>query len=295
MIKKVLITGGSGLLGQYINIEAAKENEILTLHNHNIGNCNEFNSIKADIVNFNLMKEIFSSFKPNVVIHTAAVTNPIPLPGQYPKEVYNVNVNVTKYIAELCKQFDAKLIYISTDLVYAGYRGSMLNEGAKLIPVSLYAETKLMGETKVDETLENYLILRTALLYGFGLNHSRCHFHKMNEQLQRGKPVKLFFDQFRTPISLENTAEIITEIVTMDITNEIINLGGFERVSRYELGEILCSVAGYDKSLLEKISLNDISELPKVEDVSLNTDKLQAFGFKQMNIEESISKIIRVI
>jgi hypothetical protein len=47
--------------------------------------------------------------------------------------------------------------------------------------------------------------------------------------------------------------------------------------------------------LLEKISLNDISELPKVEDVSLNTDKLQAFGFKQMNIEESISKIIRVI
>jgi dTDP-4-dehydrorhamnose reductase len=295
MIKKVLITGGSGLLGQYINIEAAKENEILTLHNHNIGNCNEFNSIKADIVNFNLMKEIFSSFKPNVVIHTAAVTNPIPLPGQYPKEVYNVNVNVTKYIAELCKQFDAKLIYISTDLVYAGYRGSMLNEGAKLIPVSLYAETKLMGETKVDETLENYLILRTALLYGFGLSHSRCHFHKMNEQLQRGKPVKLFFDQFRTPISLENTAEIITEIVTMDITNEIINLGGFERVSRYELGEILCSVAGYDKSLLEKISLNDISELPKVEDVSLNTDKLQAFGFKQMNIEESISKIIRVI
>jgi hypothetical protein len=81
----------------------------------------------------------------------------------------------------------------------------------------------------------------------------------------------------------------------MDITNEIINLGGFERVSRYELGEILCSVAGYDKSLLEKISLNDISESPKVEDVSLNTDKLQAFSFKQMNIEESISKIIRVI
>ena len=80
----------------------------------------------------------------------------------------------------------------------------------------------------------------------------------------------------------------------MNITNETINLGGVERVSRYELGEILCSVAGYDKSLLEKISLNDIPELPKVEDVSLNTDKLQALGFKQMSIEESISKIIRV-
>jgi dTDP-4-dehydrorhamnose reductase len=88
--------------------------------------------------------------------------------------------------------------------------------------------------------------------------------------------------------------EIITKIVQMDISNETINIGGVGRVSRYEMGEILCSVAGYDKSLLEKISLNDVPDLPKVEDASLNTDKLQSHGFKQMSIEESISKIIRV-
>ncbi len=294
MSKKILLTGGSGLLGQYLNIEAEEENEILTLYNNNIGNCEEFNRAKADITNFNLMEEIFSSFKPNVVIHTAAVTNPIPLRDQNPKDVYNVNVNATKNTAELCKQFDAKLIYISTDLVYAGYRGSMLKEDAKLIPVSLYAETKLMGEMKVKETLENYLILRTALLYGFGLNNSRCHFQKMTGELRNDKPVKLFVDQFRTPIALQDAVEIITKIAQMDITNETINLGGVERVSRYELGEIFCSVAGYDKSLLQKISLDDIPELPKVEDVSLNTDKLQSHGFKQMSIEESISKIIGV-
>jgi len=294
MSRKFLLTGGSGLLGQYLNIEAAKENDILTLYNNNVGNCDEFKSTKADITNFNLMEEIFSTFKPNVVIHTAAVTNPIPLSSQNPKDVYNVNVNATKNIADLCNRFDTKLIYISTDLVYAGYRGSMLKEDAKLIPVSLYAETKLMGEMKVKETLENYLILRTALLYGFGLNHSRCHFHKMNEELKNDKPVKLFVDQFRTPIYSQDAVEIITKIAHMDIRNETINLGGVERVSRYEMGEILCSVAGYDKSLLQKISLDDIPELPKVEDVSLNTDKLQAHGFNQMSIEESISKIIRV-
>jgi len=293
MRKKILITGGSGLLGQYLNIEAAKENKILTLHNKIVGNCNEYKNIKADITNFNLMGELFSSFKPNMVIHTAAVTNPIPLPGQNPKDVYNLNVNATKNIAVLCKQFNTKLIYISTDLVYAGYRGSMLNEAAKLIPVSLYAETKLMGEMKVKETSENYLILRTALLYGFGLNHSHCHFHKMNDELKSGKPVKLFVDQFRTPISLQVAVEIITKIAQMDITNEIINLGGVERVSRYELGEILCAVAGYDNLLLEKISLNDISELPKVEDVSFNTDKLQSLGFKVKKIENSIVDIFK--
>ena len=292
MSNKILITGGSGVLGQYLNIEAAKENEILTLYKNNVGNCDEFKSIKADIINFNLMKEIFYSFKPNVVIHTAAVTNPILLPGQDPKDVFNINVTATKNIAELCKQFNAKLIYISTDLVYAGYRDSMLKEDAKLIPVSLYAETKLIGEMKVKETLENYLILRTALLYGFGLNHSRCHFHKMNEELKNGKPIKLFVDQFRTPISLQETVHIITKIAQMDITNEIINLGGVERASRYELVEILCSFAGYDKSLLQKITLDDVPQLPKVEDVSLNTDKLQSLGIKQMSIEESIRGMI---
>ena len=104
----------------------------------------------------------------------------------------------------------------------------------------------------------------------------------------------MFVDQFRTPISLQEAVQIITKIAQMDIANETINLGGVERVSRYELGEILCSVGSYDKSLLQKISLDDVTELPKVEDASLNTDKLQSLGFKQMSIEESISKIIHV-
>jgi dTDP-4-dehydrorhamnose reductase len=52
----------------------------------------------------------------------------------------------------------------------------MLNEESKLIPVSLYAETKLMGEIKIKETFDNYLILRIALLYGFGLGKKKNHF-----------------------------------------------------------------------------------------------------------------------
>ena len=291
-MKKILTTGGSGLLGQYINIEANKFFELLTLFNSNIGNCNKFNSAKVDIKNFDLVKELFSSFKPDIVIHTAAITNPVPRSGQSSIEIYATNVNATKNIAQLCKEIDAKLIHISTDLVYAGYRGSMLTEDAKLIPASLYAETKLMAEMKIKETLENYLILRTALLYGFGLTHSRSHFHKMNDELKNNKPVNLFTDQFRTPIELSEAAKIIIQLARMDLINETINLGGEERVSRFELGKILCSVADYDKSLLQKINLENVPEVPKVEDVSLNTDKLQSLGIKTKTIEENILKII---
>lgn len=292
-MKKVLITGGSGLLGQYINRAATQKFNIYTLFRNKLGNCGNFPSSKIEIQNKNELQIIFEKVRPDIVIHTAAISNPQPIATQTTKEYFDTNVTATKIIAELCERYHSKLVYISTDLVYAGYRGSFLKEDAKLIPATLYAETKLMGEMKVKETTENYLILRTALLYGLGLNHSRCHFHNMFENLKIRKLVKLFSDQFRTPISLNDASRIIIELASIGVKEETINLGGLERVSRYELGEILCSIAGFDIDLLQKITMDEIPNFPKVEDVSLNTEKLQSFVLKPRTIEENIRVIFQ--
>ena len=249
MKKKILITGGSGLFGQYLNIELSKENEILTLFDNNAGNCRDFNSLKIDITDRESLGKIINIFKPDTIVHTASVSNPQRAASMEPREVYKINVEATKNIAELCNQHKAKLIYTSTDLVYAGYRGSMLNENAKIIPISLYAETKLMGEIKIREIFDNYIILRMALLYGVVLNQSKNHFHQMYNDLKEGKVVKLFYDQFRTPLSLLEAARILNEVCELTIEGEIINFAGKERVSRLELGEILCEVAGFNKNL----------------------------------------------
>jgi dTDP-4-dehydrorhamnose reductase len=285
---RILITGGSGLLGQYLNIELSKKNKILTLHNSNIGNCKDFNSVKVDITNQSDLKNIFDDFKPEVVIHTAAISNPILPDNITPKDVYKINVEATNSLAEFCDKHKSKLIYTSTDLVYAGYRGSMLKEDAKLIPVSLYAETKLMGEIKIQQTFDNFIILRTALLFGLGLNHSMNHFHKMFLDLKQNKEVKLFTDQYRTPLSLLEASRIIKEIIKLDIKSEIINFGGGERVSRYKLGKKLCEISGFDRNLLIKIKMDDVPEVAKVEDVSMETDKLQSYGIKQKSLDEMI-------
>ncbi len=290
---KILITGGSGLLGQYLNLQLAKNNEILTFYNSQIGNCKNFNSARVDITNQEKLNEIFSSFKPEVVIHTAAVSNPNIASKLSSKDVYKINVNATKNFAELCEKYKSKLIYTSTDLVYAGYRGSMLVEEGKLIPVSIYAETKLMGEVKIQETFDDYIILRTALMYGIGLNNSKCHFHEMYNNLKDGKQARLFTDQFRTPLALLDAARMIDELIQKDIKNEIINFGGPERVSRFQLGEKLCEATSLDKNLLIPISMNDIPDMPQVADVSMNTDKLKSYGIKQNSIDECISQIIK--
>ena len=155
---KIFITGGSGLLGQYLNIEMSKKHEILTQYKSNIGNCGNFNNVKFLITDYDKLEEVFIEFKPEVVIHTAAVSNAEKADVLPADVVYEINVNAASKLAELCSRYNSKLVYLSTDLVYAGYRGSMLKEDAKLIPISLYAETKLMGERKIQETFGNYII-----------------------------------------------------------------------------------------------------------------------------------------
>lgn len=292
---KIFITGGSGLLGQYLNIELSKYHTILTQYHLNPGNCVEFNNVRLDLTNSSALKEVFSDFNPDIVLHIAAISNPQLAEKIDSKTVYAINVKATEQLAQLCKIHNTKLIYTSTDLVYAGYRSSMLKEDAKLIPVSLYAETKLMGEVKIQDTFNDYIILRTALLSGFGLNHSTNHFHQMYQNLKDGKEVKLFTDQYRTPLSVIDAARMINQLIQKDIKTEILNFGGKERVSRYELGEILCEIAGFDKNLLVKITMDDLPGLNKVEDVSMNTDRLQSFGIKSISISGSIEKILNEI
>lgn len=289
---KIIITGGSGLLGQYLNITLSKENEILTLYNGNKGNCKDFPSLKVDIADSNKMRSVFDEFPPDVVIHSAAVSSPAFADLLPAKKVYEINVSSTKNIADLCKSHNSKIIYTSTDLVYAGYRVSMLAENAKLIPASLHAETKLVGEKKIMEVFDNYVILRLALLIGFGLNHSTNHFQKMYNDFKSGREVKLFSDQFRTPLSVIEAARIISELIKLNIKGEIINLGGKERLSRMEIGERLCEVEGFAKSLIIKTSMNEIPGTQQVADVSLNTSKIQSFGIKLKNFDESLLQIL---
>jgi dTDP-4-dehydrorhamnose reductase len=289
---KIFITGGSGLLGQYLNLILSGENEILTQYLTKPGNCIFYSSCMVNITDYKKIKTILVDFKPDIIIHSAAISSPQICEILPSKIVYDVNVTASQKLAELASSIKAKLVYISTDLVYAGYRGSMLKEDGKLNPMSLYAESKLMGEEKIKETSDNYIILRTSLLYGFGLSGTLNHFHSMYNYLKEGKRVQLFYDQYRSPLSLWEAARTISVIIRLNLKNEIFNFGGRERVSRLELGERLCRIAGLDDSLIEKISMDDIPIIPEVADVSMNTDKLQSLGISLKSINESINEII---
>ena len=290
---RILITGGSGLLGQYLNVELSKKDEILTLYNSNKGNCGRFNSLRCNLRYSGKVSDIFTRFRPDAVVHTACYSRP-EICAKLPKEeVYAINVQATENIARLCNENNTRLIYTSTDLVYKSSETGMVTEDSELNPLTLYARTKLEGETAVQKNSVNYIILRTALLIGFGLEHSRNNFHLTFENLKNGKEVRLFNDQYRTPLSLPEAADFIGKLIYSEVKNEIINFGGAERVSRYEIGKVMCEECGFDSNLIKEISCHDVAGVPQVPDVSMNTEKLRSLGLVQKSLRENINLICR--
>lgn len=289
---KILITGGSGMLGGELNKIFSAKNEILSLYNSSIGNCDDYNLTKLDITNPKLLNSVFLEFNPDLVIHTAAISTSALADKLSLKTVNGINVLATKNIAELCDKYSAKLIYTSTDLVYAGYRGTLLEENSKLVPISLYAETKLMGEIKIQNTFDNYIILRTALMFGIGKEFGRNHFNQIYNKLKSGKKNRLFDDQFRSPFAFSEAAQIIEQLSKLDLKSEIINFGGTEKFSRYQLGEILCKEFNFSSELVIPISMEDVEMPYKVADVSMNITKLTSYGVKQQSVSETIKKMV---
>jgi dTDP-4-dehydrorhamnose reductase len=286
---RILITGGSGLLGQYLNIKLSEKDEILTLYNSNKGNCGRYNSLKCNLRYPGKLSDIFTRFRPDAVVHTACYSRPEICAKLPEEEVYALNVQATESISRLCNENNTRLIYTSTDLVYKSSETGMLTEDSELNPLTLYAQTKLEGESAVRKYSDNHIILRTALLIGFGLEHSRNNFHLTFENLKNGKEVRLFKDQFRTPLSLTEAADFIGKLITSEEKNETINFGGAERVSRYEIGKLMCEECGFDSNLIKEISCRDVAGVPQVPDVSMNTRKLQSLGLVQNSLRENIN------
>lgn len=288
--KRVLITGGSGFLGQYLNVELNKYFDILTTFNTHPGNCTDFKSAMIDLRNTNALTNLFKNFKPEIVIHTAAYSTPDICNKVDRNEVLRFNVQLIEELVNLCNEYNAKLVFTSTDLVYKT-SDNLIKEDGELEPKSFYAETKLMAEEIIQNNANSFLILRTSLLYGIGLSHIRTHFQNMLEALENNEKVNLFFNQYRTPLEAKDGARIISELLKKDIKNETINFGGSEKISRYAMGELVCDIFNLKKDNLVKTDGVEILGDIFVQDVSMNTQKLQNYGVKQMPIKDVLEEI----
>lgn len=168
--------------------------------------------ISLDITDAKKVSETIKSLKPDAVVHCAAWTA-VDLAEDVDKQekVRDINVNGTKYIAEACKEVDAKMVYLSTDYVFDGQGEKPWEPDDKNYkPLNVYGQTKLEGELAVSSTLDKYFIVRIAWV--FGLN-GKNFIKTMVNVAKNHDEVRVVNDQIGTPTYTLDLAVLLVDML----------------------------------------------------------------------------------
>ena len=278
---KVLVTGAGGQLGYDVIKELNKRNIDF------IGADKE----EFDITDFEASRKFITDHMPEAVIHCSAYTA-VDKAEDEPELCYLVNAVGTKNIAEICKEIDAKMVYISTDYVFDGTKDGFYEIDDIPNPINVYGNTKLAGEKVVREILEKYFIVRISWVFGINGNNF------VKTMLRLGKEhdeLNVVADQIGSPTY---TVDLATLLVDMIHTNKygIYHATNEGECSWAEFAEEIFKVASMD------VKVNHISttEYPtkanrpmnsKMSKISIENNNFNKLSLWNKSLEKYINEI----
>jgi dTDP-4-dehydrorhamnose reductase len=224
---------------------------------------------QIDLTDFAAVRELFRRQSPQLIIHCAALSQS-PACQANPSLARKINTESTALLAELAA--DLPLIFFSTDLVFDGRTGNY-DESAAVNPLSIYAETKVAAEKMVLAN-PRHTVIRTSLNGGISLSGNRGFNEELRRAWKEGRTLRLFNDEFRSPIPAEVTARAIWELAASNQPG-LYHLAGSERLSRWQIGSLLATRWPQLNPKIEAASLKEYSGAPRAPDSSLNSAKLQ--------------------
>ena len=260
--RAIWITGAGGLIGSWLVKTTPRFLQATTLR--------ALTRAQVDLSDFAAVAREFARQPPQLVVHCAALSRS-PECEQQPSLARKLNVDLTALLAELSAAIP--FIFFSSDLVFDGRQGNY-DEAAPVNPLSVYGETKAVAEQIVLRN-PRHTVVRTSLNSGVSPSGDRG----LEEQLQRswaaGRLTRLFVDEFRCPIPAEVTARAIWELVAQSATG-LYHLAGSERLSRWQIGQLVAGRCPHLNPQLEPASLKDYQGAPRPADSSLNCAKVQS-------------------
>tara|TARA_B100000768_G_scaffold37977_1_gene36638 strand:+ start:501 stop:1403 length:903 start_codon:yes stop_codon:yes gene_type:complete len=263
MSKKILITGSNGLLGQKLISLLKNDHQLLaTSSGQNIINDkSNYSYSSLDITDAKSVELLFHSFKPDVVINTAAMTNVDGCEDEKDK-CFDINVKAVQTLADLCQDSNAHLIHISTDFIFDGQDGPY-KEDDLANPLSYYGKSKYESELVLDESKANWTILRTIILYGTADNLKRNNIVLWGRKaLKDGQSLNIIDDQFRSPTLAEDLAQACRLALEKNAFG-IYNVSGKDIMSIFEMVERMADFYKCDKSNINKISSDTLNQKAK--------------------------------
>ncbi len=287
---RILITGASGFLGSHLIRGLSRDYAVSGSYCRNPGTLPPCGTLFLDVTDPDGVRNALRARELHVIVHTAAVSNP----DQCEKDrdaAYQTNVRGTENLAACAREHGILFIYISTDLVFDGERG-YYTETDPPRPCNYYAETKRLGEEAVQGRCDRWIILRTALMYGWGTGASGSFVDWLSGNLEAGRVCGLFRDQFRSFLYAGDAAPAIRTLLEKGVKNRIMHLGGPERLSRYEFGLKFAEAFGYSRDLIRPILMADLpGYTARGRDCSLRTEEFTMLGFRPRTVGEGLAEM----
>ena len=277
---KVLITGGSGMLGQDLVRTVPPGIEVVAL-----------GSKELDITNLELLEKLIKQVVPDRVIHCAAWTD-VDGCEKDPAKAELVNYTGTCNVGTICGQLEIPICYISTDFVFDGTNNIPYNENDSTNPISVYGKTKLMGEEWIKQHLSSFFIVRTSWLFGVsGKNFVATMLRLAKENM----PIKVVNDQYGSPTFTEDLARAIWSLVTGDKFGlyHVTNSGS---CSWYEFAGEIFKIAGIDREILP-VTTKELNRPAKRPAYSvLSNNKWHQSGFIPLrHYKEALSAYLSIL
>lgn len=255
------VTGAGGLIGNYL-LQLAPE-------------CAPQWRVRGrtradlDLTDSVAVRHAFAADRPALVIHCAALSRS-PDCEANPGLARQLNVEVTRTLAELCAT--TPLVFFSTDLVFDGRKGDY-DEAAAPNPLNVYAQTKAEAERAVLAH-PRHLVIRTSLNGGTSPTGDRAFNEELRRAWQAGRTLRLFTDEYRSPIHASVTARAVWELALGGATG-VYHVAGAERLSRWQIGQLVAARCPELRPRIEASSVKDYHGVPRPPDTTLNCAKAQ--------------------
>jgi dTDP-4-dehydrorhamnose reductase len=262
MTRKLLLTGASGYLGQTI-LEDARGWEILALSYARRVQRPGISAEQVDLRDAEATQAVVRAFKPNVIVHAAA--------SNRNAEHIAAIVHGAQHVASAARDSGARLIHVSSDLVFDGERGPYRDETGPAPLDNAYATAKGEAEKRVARIHPRAAIVRPSLIWGLNpLDHQT---QWLVEAVRKNAPVTLFTDEIRCPVYVHDLARAILELADRSDLVGPYNLVGAQPLNRWEFGLRLLRKLGLKPGPTLKPGLSRDSGLVRARDLTLRADR----------------------
>ena len=276
IVQTAWITGAGGLIGNYLVRTAPRYSpgwRVLGVIRDgmlpSLTPSDSAHSLRLELTDFAAVRRNFQEDQPQLVIHCAGLSRSPACEKDRPL-ARMLNVEVTACLAELAA--DIPLVFFSSDLVFDGLKGDYV-ETDQPRSWCVYSETKIAAEEIVLRN-PNHTVVRLSLNGGTSPTGDRGFNEEMRRAWQAGRTLRLFVDEFRCPMPAAVTARAIWELAAQNQPG-LYHLAGSERLSRWQIGELIAARWPQLNPRIEASSRADYQGPTRPRDSSLNCAKIQ--------------------